>query len=42
VSFVAKNRDVLVRYWNGAVSTSEMLDLVERALAAKTGKQRPS
>lgn len=41
VSFVAKNRDVLVRYWNGANSMSETLDLVERARVAEASK-RPS
>ena len=30
VRFVAKNRAVLLRYWSGALSTREMLDLIEK------------
>jgi hypothetical protein len=29
VKFVDKNRDVLLRHWNGELSTVEMLDLLE-------------
>jgi len=30
VTFVTTNCDVLLRYWNGALSTSEMMGLLER------------
>ncbi|MGO8995714.1 MAG: hypothetical protein ACLQVI_20580 [Polyangiaceae bacterium] len=30
VAFVAQNRTVLLRYWDGAISTRELLDLLER------------
>ncbi len=29
VAFINKNRDVLLRHWNGEIDTKEMLDLLE-------------